>query len=309
MDDCGPNSSSKSSGSFERLRPVFDELEEAYWVPVLATPFEPLRKLVAALEDDTEGLYLPLLSFKASLEAAKELLDFPYMLLAPLLADADLIAKVRAARTEPSASDLPESLHEAIAHAVFSGSRKHLLRRPELQRLMHQACLLAWSAFETFCKDVFIASVNQRPDLYPILQRSIVLRERFSVGQGAWSTLLERHGYDLKGKLGTVIAADKDFSSPALIACLFTDLFAGLGGDPGLMNLVDLETLKRLGLRRNLIAHRCGIVDVEYLRKTQDQTQQAGELLKLRGRDVGEAFMAVANAASALYGFAHVCWA
>lgn len=100
---------------------------------------------------------------------------------------------------------------EEIVSTVLEKTQLHFSNRRELNRLMHQACLLAWSAFETYCKEVFVAAVNQRPALYSALLKVQPLKERFAVSTSGWPGLLEAHGYDLNGKLGTIIGTDKDF--------------------------------------------------------------------------------------------------
>ena len=134
------------------------------------------------------------------------------------------------------------------------------------------------------------------------------LKERFSISQTAWPNLLERAGYDLVGKLGTIIGSDKDFSSPQLLKDLFPILFAGFSEDGSFFKVIQSHELWVLGNRRHLIAHRCGVVDSDYMRKCDDSTQKVGQLLTLRGRDIAQSLGVVAAAAMSLYAVARRCW-
>lgn len=180
--------------------------------------------------------------------------------------------------------------------------------KAELQRLLHQACILIWSALETFSKQVFIATLNHRPSLFTAISKSQDLKDRFNISNNTWANLLQTHDFDLKGKLGTIVAANRDFSSPQLLR----DLFPIMLKDVGTLGFKHSETvddvLWNLGQRRHLIAHRCGIVDQDYLDKTHDVSQEFGTLLNLRGRDLGAAMGAAARFAIMLYGNARYCW-
>jgi hypothetical protein len=173
---------------------------------------------------------------------------------------------------------------------------------------MHQACVLAWGSFETFCKEVFIASLNQRPDLFGIISKNQKLRDRFPVAQSSWPSILESARYDLTGKLGTIIASDRDFSSPQLLKDLFPILFADFGAKEELLKEFESQDLWILGNRRHLIVHRCGIVDAEYMRKCNDSSQKLGCVLTLKGSDIEKTFATVARCAVYLYAVARRCW-
>lgn len=303
--------------AFDEIRDVVGELEASYWVPLLSDPFDALNKMLEGLAGDATPLEQPFRAFVSNLRAAKDLLDFPYLLMAPfLIGDSDAnrrLQELKAAGANPADEEfLGENLEftHLLVSTVLRKSNDHLKKqRPELlNRLMHQACLLTWGAFEVYCKDVFIAALNKRPDLYGVIAKNQKLKERFSIAQGAWPNILEKNAYDLTGKLGTIIGADRDFSSPQLLKDLFPVLFAELGAPDEFLRVFESPELWLVGQRRHLIAHRCGIVDAEYVRKCNDSSQEIGRLLFLRGRDLAESLSVVARAASFLYGAARRCW-
>lgn len=292
------------------LSALVDELEASYWVPLLKTPFSVLETVEAEAEKEHGELSRPLTAFHSNLRAARDLLEFPYLLIGPLLPEVrDAIRNEIEQELDQGLSARNSEATIQFVTAILRGSKMRMLGKDPLQRLMHQACILVWSAVETLCKDIFIASVNKRPALYSVIQGNPKLKERFSISQSALLGHLENHNFDLNGKLGTVIAADKDFSSPTLICELIPALFT-LADGPGFpVDVFEKDALWRLGHRRHLIAHRCGIVDRDYLNKTADDAQVSGSLLKLRGRDIAEAMGAVASFAILLYGNSATLWA
>lgn len=290
----------------ESLQDVLEELEAGFWVPLLKTPFGSLGELKEKTHEDPIYLQKSLASFHTNLCAARDLLEFPYSLIAPLLPEVENILK-RYEKEGNQLDDPSDFLSDrermlGLVSETLRGSSKHLKPSPHLQRLMHQACLLVWSAIEIFSKEIFIYALNDNPSLYNKITKSPYLKDRFAVGNARWAELLEQHDYNLVGKLGTVVAADKDFSSPKLIRELFPIIFDEpnlIGFPEGIFNS---EALMKLGQRRHLIAHKCGIVDDDYLKKSGDTTQKIGQMLNLRGRDIAEALAATASFAILVYG-------
>lgn len=293
----------------DELRVITEELEESYWVPFLKTPFDGLDKLSNVSLTECPDLHAPLVALNTNLIAAKNLLEFPYLLVGPYA----LTSKHRPDNFQelPMAEQIELSMDIAL-RGLEIGKRR-IINTEESIRLMHQAILLIWSAFESYCKEVFILSLNERSQLYLTLLAHSELKDYFAVSQSAWLTLLEAHSFNLNGKLGTIVGSSRDFSSPQLLRNLFSKLYLGLPGEQkeleaALHKFVHDDELWKLGLRRHLIAHRCGIIDKEYLNKSGDQSQTQGTLLKLRGRDIAQGMGIVAQCAICIYGLARYCW-
>lgn len=64
---------------------IADEIEAAYWVPVIRTPFKGLDEIEKRSKHDCPELHQAFASFNSNLHAAKDLLEFPYFLLLPFL--------------------------------------------------------------------------------------------------------------------------------------------------------------------------------------------------------------------------------
>lgn len=293
------------------LMELINEIEASYWVPMMKTPFSTLQELEEKSKEDCPALYECFSAFNSNLSAARDLLEFPYLLIAPLLPEVkDAMTKMRQAHNDTDTDTFWSRNRTETIELVTSslkGSKKHFHGVPELQRLMHQSCLLIWGALDTYCKAVFIASLNKNPSLLGQIYNSPKLKDIFKMSDN-WQKLLESHDYNLHGKLGTIVAANKDFSSPQLICDLFPIMFANLKGPSFPSPIFNTAGLQKLGQRRHLIAHRCGIVDQEYLDKSRDTTQAVGKLLQLRGRDVAESLGAAASFAILVYGNARSCW-
>lgn len=302
----------------EELRLLVDEIEAAYWVPLLKTPLSSLDEFQRESKEDCPALYESIAAFNFNLCAAKDLLEFPYLLLAPLLPElGEKLKRVHDTRNAASAGgaigvvadDAERDAALELIGETLRQSKQHLERKGlELQRLMHQACLLIWSAVETYSKQVFIDALNAKPSLLSAIYKSPQMKERFSIANSAWPNLLETYDYNFQGKLGTIIAGDRDFSSPQLLRDLFPVMFAGMSNLGFPTEVFQSDTLWVLGQRRHLIAHRCGIVDQDYLDKTKDGAQKVGTLLQLRGKDLAESMAAAAGFAIFLYGNARYCW-
>lgn len=294
------------------LSALVDELEAAYWVPLLKTPFKGLDTIEARSQVDCPELHQIFASFNSNLRAAKDLLEFPYLLLTPFLPELrPLLPKVRPSLLDDDVPLTEEDKMQMIdlVTATLKATKEPLMGRPrELQLLLHQACILIWSAVETFSKQTFIEAVNRRPSLYNKVVAVPELKERFALSNSTWTNLLQEHDFNLNGKLGTIIAANRDFSSPQLLKDLFPAMFKGLSSLGFGLDDNQWKAFWELGQRRHLIAHRCGVVDKEYMNKTSDECQQVGKLLQLRGRDLGEALGAAAGFAILLYGNARYCW-
>lgn len=302
-----------SSRKFEpskEISAIADEIEEAYWVPILNTPFEGLDEIEECSKTDCPELHLAFAAFNANMHAAKELLEFPYLLLMPHLTD----VRDHVESSPSLLNDLIDETNEEqltldlIAVALKASKGPLLRKRAQLQRLLHQACILIWSALETFAKQVFVAALNKKPSLYTALCKNPEIRERLGIANSNWANLLQSHDFDLTGKLGTIVAANRDFSSPQLLKTIFPVMFAEVSTMGFETSAEYHETLWILGQRRHLIAHRCGVVDEDYLSKTHDDVQLLGILLNLRGRDLADAMGAAARFALILYGNARHCW-
>jgi hypothetical protein len=158
---------------------------------------------------------------------------------------------------------------EIIADDVLN--RLHALQNePEslaaARELTRQGVVLVWSAVEVLARDCFIYLLNRYPALAERLLSEQSNRKRFSVERVDWQTLAS-YGYDLSRNLGAFLISKADLTNVSAIRDAYGALF------PAATNLGEKLRDRRLWAlcqKRNLIVHRRGIVDQQYLTSTGD---------------------------------------
>jgi hypothetical protein len=129
------------------------------------------------------------------------------------------------------------------------------------RELTRQGVVLIWSAVEVLCRDSFIFLLNRRPVLAEQLLAAQVNRKRFSVDKIDWQ-ILAGYGYDLSQNLGAFLISKADLTNVPAIRDVYGALFPSA---KGLSKLLADRRLWDLCQKRNLIVHRRGIVDQQYL--------------------------------------------
>lgn len=309
-----PEDSGEAQEGWTKILTLAKELEESYWVPLLRPQLERFDEVLVDSERYFPELHLPLKSFLANMHSTQDLLDIPYQLFAPLVPN--VIKRLHRLNLKEDRPDfeIDGEMDADRMDAAFRLYAKELEkskiefeRLPALKRLMHQACVLMWSSFEVYSKEILTLVLNKNPSLFGVVQSRPRLKDRFGVGSSSWSSLLEQHNYDLTGKLGTIVVSGKDLSSPELLRELFPAIFESLVKDSTLLGAFNSESFWLLGHRRHLIAHRCGVVDQHYLDRVEDD-QELGSILKVNGRQLVEAMSTLTSCALGMYIGARKCW-
>lgn len=166
---------------------------------------------------------------------------------------------------------------EVVADDVLA-RLKALQDEPEsmaaARELTRQGVVLVWSAVEVLARDSFVYLLNRRPILAEQLLEEQANRKRFSVDRIDWQTLAA-YGYDLSKNLGTLLISKADLTSVPAIRDAYGALFP-LATELG-RKLSD-RRLWDLCQKRNLIVHRRGIVDQQYLANTSDNISVGADL-------------------------------
>lgn len=142
------------------------------------------------------------------------------------------------------------------------------------RELTRQGVVLVWSAVEVLARDSFVYLLNRRPSLAEQLLAEQANRKRFSVDRIDWQTLAA-YGYDLSQNLGTFLISKSDLTNVPAIRDAYGALFplaTNLGRKLSDRRLWDLCQ------KRNLIVHRRGIVDQQYLANTSDDLPLGADL-------------------------------
>lgn len=132
------------------------------------------------------------------------------------------------------------------------------------QQLTRQGVVLIWSAFEVLARDSFVILLNQRPDLSEALLAEPSNRKRFGTERVEWETLVA-FGFNLSKRLGDYLVGKHDLNSILAIRGAYKALFPSTSELH--VHLSD-QRLWDLSQQRNLIVHRAGVVDQQYMAST-----------------------------------------
>lgn len=131
------------------------------------------------------------------------------------------------------------------------------------KNLLNQCTLSTWSAFEVFCRDSFIILLNNKSELVEILSEKADLKQKFNLKNVPVQKLVQ-YNYDLSKSMGSILIENFEFSNINTIKTIYKTIF----DSSNLREKLDDEKLWLLYQRRNLIAHKSGIVDNHYLKST-----------------------------------------
>ena len=141
-----------------------------------------------------------------------------------------------------------------------------------------------WTAFEAMSGDLWEAALNASPNVLAKLPGEKARGEK-DLGKQISVDRLAQHGFDLRGKMGTLLRERFEFSSLDKIRIAYAAAFPAKHEIPIL--LCDEKALFRLSMVRNLIVHRAGVVDEEFAGKMRNDPELSkvakGETLKLTG--------------------------
>lgn len=142
------------------------------------------------------------------------------------------------------------------------------------RELTRQGVVLVWSAVEVLARDAFVYLLNRHPELAEQLLAEPGNRKRFASDKVDWQTLAS-YGYNLSQNLGIFLISRADLTNVSAIRDAYGALFPSateLGE-----SLAD-RRLWHLCQMRNLIVHRRGIVDQQYLTSTGDSLSIGADL-------------------------------
>lgn len=151
------------------------------------------------------------------------------------------------------------------------------------RELTRQGIVLTWSAIEVLARDAFVYLLNNKPAYAELLLADAANRKRFSAERVEWQTLAT-YGYNLSSSLGSYLISRADLKSVLSIRAAYGALFPSVDA---LQKLLGDRRFWNLSHKRNLIVHKCGIVDQQYLDSTGD-TLAVGDDLWVTPSEVEE---------------------
>ena len=151
------------------------------------------------------------------------------------------------------------------------------------RELTRQGIVLTWSAIEVLARDAFVYLLDNKPAYAELLLTDPANRKRFSAERVEWQTLAT-YGYNLSSRLGSYLISKADLKSVLAIRGAYGALFPAADE---LQKLLGDRRMWNLSHKRNLIVHKRGIVDQQYLDSTGD-TLAIGDHLWVAPSEVEE---------------------
>jgi hypothetical protein len=252
----------------------------------LASFFEPLDSLIPQLE---VGLQANARAFRENLNGVTSVAWLPaQMAIASVSIRWQIAEKIRDLKTVDPLN------HEAVAALAESRARKRLSRDSEVARqvlselehslqwesfkvsaseILRQAIALIWGSFEVLASDVWVQLVNLHPDLSFRLLQNEHTRKWFQPKE--LLLVLKDYNFDISRNMGDILARWNRLDDLGDIREGFNAIFPDC--EP-LRTALHQDSLWLLNQRRNLIVHRRGIVDRQYLSMTGDVVEIGQEL-------------------------------
>lgn len=151
-----------------------------------------------------------------------------------------------------------------------------------LRAFLSAQTILCWTLFEATAKDIWIAALNARTCS---LGTNIAKNPRdgnSNEGKQIKLSELERHGWNVVGKLGTVYSYKYDFSRCEECGNAYFDAFR----DGSFRDLFASQELRRLNAIRNLFVHKAGVIDEKFISQSKMPGLKVGEVFRTSPADV-----------------------
>ncbi|SIT54526.1 hypothetical protein BQ8794_170019 [Mesorhizobium prunaredense] len=161
--------------------------------------------------------------------------------------------------------------------------------------LVQQGTVLVWSALEVLVRDLLELELNRNPRKLADLAADPDARKRYGLDRIPLDVILA-NGLDLSNKMGSIVMKNTDFSDLPGMKLVLGLLFPK---SVALRSALADRQLWELYQRRNLIAHRRGVIDQTYLDKTGEQGK-VGSSVEVRPSDLDRYFECVTQAGLAL---------
>lgn len=158
--------------------------------------------------------------------------------------------------------DFPTADIDKLTGAILDQSND---TRLAVQILLQSVVSRAWSAFESFSKDVWVFSVNSRPHDLGRASFKSQQKDEESIWNGKSVTFdqLARYRFDISKRLGTLLSEEKFRMLDASGIKRAYD--AAFPEASGVTNDIDFAQLHKLNKIRNLFQHSCGTIDEKFL--------------------------------------------
>jgi hypothetical protein len=161
-----------------------------------------------------------------------------------------------------------------VFDAIVTGTCGYV--QPAIESLIASMVFFYWTAYESLAVDLWVASVNDSNALaeafISYVKDGRTGRSRNSEqGKAQERSMplinLQRYGYDLRGKMGTVLRDENKvrFDGFRDVQSVYKAVF-GIKAENAFKNANDVQVVEAV---RNLIAHRAGKMDKEFIERVE----------------------------------------
>lgn len=273
--------------------------------------FSYIDKELSTINNDFEEL---IKSFKHSLNSVIQSLSIPYIISwsrtnhhvfdkiltqeliknAPLVTD-ELMGKeidekerrknsIESAKKKFNARSGSDKGKDDFQHMTLKFLNDCLENNNELKiaskELLRQGIVLLWSVFEVLSRDFIKIFVNNNPEFFDKFGKKEIP-----------TILLKEFSYDLSDHLGDVLIENVDWSNLNRIKEIYFKLFSE---NKDLKKSLKSGLLWKICQRRHLIVHRRGLIDQQYIEKTDDNFE-VGEMLPIESSELIDYLLEVRN--------------
>jgi hypothetical protein len=124
-----------------------------------------------------------------------------------------------------------------------------------------------WTIIETMFSDLWEMSLNIHPDRLANLPGMRNTKDRSNESKSIRLDLISQHGFDLRSKMGTLLRGKFDFSGLEGVREAYASAFDK--SNTQIEKALSNKALDALSAVRNVIVHRDGRVDSDYLKRTK----------------------------------------
>ena len=151
------------------------------------------------------------------------------------------------------------------------------------------ALVNSWTMFEAISKDIWIYCLNNFPKnyLFNLLRNGKEFDPEIegSLGKNISIGLLAKYNFDISKNLGDLLSTKYDFTSIRGIKKAYKDLFELNEAD---LASLDNRNLTQLEITRHLFVHNAGIIDSDYLKRTQKKNETLKDKVQLTIEEAGD---------------------
>jgi len=170
-----------------------------------------------------------------------------------------------------------------------------------MEGLLSSMLIGAWTAFETIAGDLWEATVNARPEqiMQTLIQRNDPPNK--GVGKSVPLWVIKKYNYDLSGQMGRVLKERYTFTKLDGLREAYSQAFA----NTPIVDVVNETAIDALNLIRNVLIHKAGIIDDEFVERAANDQElrglQKGKALPLDGQFVASKVSPVIQCAVRLF--------